>query len=206
MRCFGEGECGGVLLEKKEKSSASAVADFSDPLRDSSFVTTANEHVEVQETFDNKFRTSLSSTLLSISPFLNFPLPYLESETGKKCKLRSFFSKELFYSKQWSSESEKVEKIENILPTETKNENVNPPHEFLTMKISVPADNKDLQTALADYRRSGGMFKKVTRMKVVEKKVDHSKSQISRQKSHENMVKDAFDIYNHQRLSVLFCR
>lgn len=49
------------------------------------------------------------------------------------------------------------------------------------------------------------MFQKVTRMKIIERKPETQKSQVSRQKSTENNVKDALDIYNHQRLQVLFC-
>lgn len=191
--------------DKKEKSACiENVHDFSDPLRASNFENSSNEPVEfeVQDTFDNKFRTSLASTILSISPYVNFPLPFLETEGGKKCELRRYFQKELFYSKQWSENVDlKVsDKIELSNEIETKN-NLNPPHNFLTMKITVPADHKDFQTALADYRRDGGIYPKVTKMKIIKKK----ETPIHRQKSNENALKDALDINNHQRLPVLFC-
>lgn len=183
------------------------VADFSDPLRASTFETCASENVgfEVQDTIDNKFRASLASTILSVSPFISFPLPYLETEAGRKCELRRYFPNELFFSKQWHEKIEKIERIDSNQQTkddEVKNEL--PPHAFLTMKITVPADDKNFQTALADYRRNGGTYKKVTRMKKIEKKQEISKN-LARQKSSSDVSKDAFNIYNHQRLPVLFC-
>ncbi|KAL7042422.1 hypothetical protein ACKWTF_001129 [Chironomus riparius] len=195
----------------KSEISRKNVADFSDPLRadPQTFDTNVVEYVElqVQDSFDNKFRTSLASTILSISPFINFPLPYLESETGRRCDLRKYFPNELFYSKQWAgNKSEKIDKTEINLSAKNDEEPINlkPPHKFLTMKITKPADDKDVQTALADFRRSGFTYQKVARMKIIEKKPESSKH-ISRQKSFSDHLKDAFDIYNHQRLPVLFC-
>lgn len=191
---------------KKEKSvNIENVADFSDPLRAASLSPSSlkleNVELQVQRPFDIKFRSNLSSTILSISPFVSFPLPYLETEAGKNCLLRSCFPDELFFSKQWSSK-EKCEKIEAALmsPVIDKPDNLRPTPEFLTMKIQAGPDNAELQTAIADYRRSGGLYKKVTTMKKIEKK-----SEVVRLNSSIETFKDALDIYNHQRLPVLFC-
>lgn len=196
----------------KKEVTIENVADFSDPLRVDplTFETTVGAaslvQLKVQDSFDNKFRTYLASTILSVSPFINFPLPFFETDAGRKCALRQYFPGELFYSHQWAGKNEKVEKPE-IVPTpniEEKELNVNPPHAFLTMKITKPADDKDIQTAIADYRRSGFTYPKVLRMKIIEKKSESSKA-VTRQKSNLDSTKDAFDIYNHQRLPVLFC-
>lgn len=194
-------------VQKKEKSvNIENVADFSDPLRAAN-VSPRNmepesvEQLEVQHPLDNKFRTSLNSTILSISPLITFPLPFFETEAGKKCSLRSLFPAELFFSKQWTCKAEKTEKSEvppAAVPEDS--ENLNPPHKFLTMNITAPADQKEVQTALADYRRSGGRYTKVTRMKKIERKCE-----LPRQKSSNDLRKDALDIYAHQRLPVLFC-
>lgn len=192
-------------VQKDKSVNIQNVADFSDPLRAASLTPSNYEadslelNVTVQHPFDNKFRTALSSTILSVSPSMMFSLPFLETEAGKKCFLRSFFPAELFYSKQWSQE--KVEKSEPIatMTADDNADNLNPTHEFLTMKITEPADHKDVQTAIADYRRSGGRYKKVTRMKKVERKMVRQKS------SGETLRKDALDIYEHQQLPVLFC-
>lgn len=89
------------------------VQDFSDPLRATDLVPrtcSAESPVKfaVEQPCDNRFRTALNSTILSISPFSNFPLPYFETESGKKCALRKRFPNELYYSKQWSDNIEKL--------------------------------------------------------------------------------------------------
>lgn len=88
------------------------VQDFSDPLRaidhtSNTFNVESCVTFAVEQPCDNRFRTALNSTVLSISPFSQFPLPYLETETGRKCTLRNRFPHELFYSKQWSDNIEK---------------------------------------------------------------------------------------------------
>lgn len=84
------------------------VKDFSDPLRAKDLLPSVSDpslvEFAVEMPFDNKFRTALSSTVLSVSPFVTFPLPYLETENGRKCALRAFYPNELYYSKQWSAE------------------------------------------------------------------------------------------------------
>lgn len=88
------------------------VQDFSDPLRaaeiaPSAFHSEDSVKFAVEQPYDNRFRTALTSTILSISPFSHFSLPYLETESGRKCALRSRFPNELYYSKQWSEHVEK---------------------------------------------------------------------------------------------------
>lgn len=88
------------------------VQDFSDPLRaadltPSAFNSESSVKFAVEQPCDNRFRTALNSTVLSISPFSQFPLPHLETETGRKCALRCRFPNELYYSKQWSDNIEK---------------------------------------------------------------------------------------------------
>lgn len=84
------------------------VQDFSDPLRAIDLPTIQSSvKFSVELPCDNRFRTALNSTILSISPFAQFPLPFLETESGRKCTLRSRFPNELYYSKQWSDDVEK---------------------------------------------------------------------------------------------------
>lgn len=95
------------------------VQDFSDPLRatdlsPSVFDQETSVEFAVQLPYDNRFKIALSSTVLSVSPFVSFPLPFLETEPGRKCTLRSFFPHELFYSRQWSDCSEKTVPVEPI--------------------------------------------------------------------------------------------
>lgn len=95
------------------------VQDFSDPLRATDLSPSVFDHetsVEfaVQLPYDNRFKIALSSTVLSVSPNVSFPLPFLETEPGRKCTLRNYFPHELFYSRQWSDCSEKSVPAEPI--------------------------------------------------------------------------------------------
>lgn len=99
------------LVEKKSDDKIvlkENVQDFSDPLRTTDLpATQSTVKFAVELPCDNRFRTALSSTILSISPFVQFPLPFLETENGRKCLLRSRFPNEIYYSEQWSDEVER---------------------------------------------------------------------------------------------------
>lgn len=97
------------------------VQDFSDPLRatdlsPSAFDPGSSVEFAVETPYDNRFRTALSSTVLSVSPFVVFPLPFLETEQGRNCTLRSYYPNELYYSKQWSSEIVEKNTATEIIP------------------------------------------------------------------------------------------
>lgn len=104
------------LTEKKSEEKIilkKNVPDFSDPLRaaelsPSAYTGENSVKFAVELPCDNRFRTALNSTILSISPFIQFPLPYLETEHGRKCALRCRFPNELYYSKQWSENNDKL--------------------------------------------------------------------------------------------------
>lgn len=141
------------------------VQDFSDPLRAKDIMTSSCDlespvKFAVEQPCDNRFRTALNSTILSISPFSQFPLPFLETEQGKKCLLRSCFPKEMFYSKQWSDNVEKTYERTNSSMTNPNPDETRPPHEFLQYKAVEPAESRNFQTLLANFRASGGFLKK----------------------------------------------
>ncbi|XP_058834896.1 putative 1-phosphatidylinositol 3-phosphate 5-kinase [Topomyia yanbarensis] len=205
-----------VTTEKKTEDSAKKVnvnienvGDFSDPLRaldlSSSLVDLESSFELSAETpFDNHFKTALSSTVLSVSPFLTFPLPYLETESGRKCALRSRFPIELHYSKQWSDRMyDKTALLDSSLSAE-ETVQLLMPHELTSYKITSSIDNNDVQTMLASYRASGGRYSKQASMK----KDASRKRRVTTypQKSIEEYIyKDALDLECHQRLPVLFC-
>lgn len=84
------------------------VENFSDPLHnlaDESFHPDTTEKFSVAELpMSSQFRKALNGTVLSVSPYIVFPVPYLETEVGKKSKLRSFFPEEIYYSNQFRNE------------------------------------------------------------------------------------------------------
>ncbi|XP_005181106.2 putative 1-phosphatidylinositol 3-phosphate 5-kinase [Musca domestica] len=211
-----------VIVERKSEekiltTSTDVSADFSDPLRSTdnknNLEVSQNLQLAVEHRYDNRFRSALSSTILSVSPFLSHPLPYLETEQGRKCSLRALFPAELYYSKLWSdpstanSNSFNMERLESteIIPTDEDQVELNPPHEFLKMKITAPIDNKDIQTLLAEFRAYGGRYPKRSKMFKFLKPHKEKKSQNSQKSNDGNIYKDALDIENHQRLPVLFC-
>ncbi|XP_017019929.1 putative 1-phosphatidylinositol 3-phosphate 5-kinase [Drosophila kikkawai] len=199
------------------------VADFTDPLRSSQAEALSTspcappvvQALAVEPRYDNRFRTALSSTLLSVSPFLSFPLPYLETEQGRKCKLRKLFPAELYFSKQWSRTSERPESEARDSETASREpgnkENHNqqmqllPAHDFVKMKITAPASSRDIQTKLAEFRSFGGRFPKGKAPMLRPKKKNAELIQRPQKVSEEQLYKDALDPQNHQRLPVLFC-
>uniref|UniRef100_A0AAG5DAA2 1-phosphatidylinositol-3-phosphate 5-kinase n=1 Tax=Anopheles atroparvus TaxID=41427 RepID=A0AAG5DAA2_ANOAO len=201
------------------------VGDWTDPLRANDGDGHANEddnsiELAVETPTDNRFRSALSSTILSISPFVGFPLPYLETDAGRKCALRCYFPDELYYSKQWSDAGSTagvpgVDRYGVALAGEGASgpggiekdddeKQLLPVHPFVTHKITASVDSKEMQTILASFRACGGRYPKVSMMK----KGSSRKRRLTTlaQRSLEEFVhRDALDIENHQRLPVLFC-
>lgn len=63
---------------------------------------------------ENRFTDALSNTLLSISPNTDFPWPYLETEAGRTCALRSRFPSQLFYCKAFAETTPSaIKQLEN---------------------------------------------------------------------------------------------
>ncbi|XP_061508754.1 putative 1-phosphatidylinositol 3-phosphate 5-kinase [Anopheles gambiae] len=167
---------------------------------------------------DNRFRSALSSTILSISPFVAFPLPYLETDSGRKCALRCYFPDELYYSKQWSNggtlglagEKFSAAMAENAggaggnASTDEEEKQLLPVHPFVTHKITTSVESKEMQTILASFRANGGRYPKVSMMKKTSTR-KRRLTTIAQRSLEEFVYRDALDIENHQRLPVLFC-
>lgn len=139
------------------------VQDFSDPLRSTNeniSESTEESIVVFQTPYDNRFRSALSSTILSISPFVVFPLPYLETELGRKCILRSHFPNELYYSKQWSEFENNERHITQDSRLDKGNVELLKVHDFVSYKITTSIDNKDLQSLVSNFRAAGGRLPK----------------------------------------------
>lgn len=97
----------------EKKLPIESIEDFSDPLHlyltieDDVFGPSNSQQFSVAELpFSNKFKKALDDTILSVSPFLTFSIPYLETEIGRRCKLRLFFPEEIYYSEQFVLKSE----------------------------------------------------------------------------------------------------
>lgn len=97
-----------LLVNDEKVVSKEPIEAFSDPLRNLEsdvYKSSGKEKLSVAELpFSNEFRKALNGTILSVSPYIAFSMPYLETDVGKRCKLRSFFPDEIFYSKQFSQD------------------------------------------------------------------------------------------------------
>ncbi|XP_023248602.1 1-phosphatidylinositol 3-phosphate 5-kinase [Copidosoma floridanum] len=179
----------------------------------------------------NKFKKALEGTILSVSPYLKFSIPYLETEPGRNCVLRSFFPKELYYSALMSTTLEGTDKCvaftllisKNLFffPLGTKSSNSNatgelsqyensqkkikfkPAHEFIEAKLTSSADSREVQSLVALYRADGCRLDHE-----IKAPASSDKRQFSDQSESVEQPQqwpDCLDPANHQRLSVLFC-
>uniref|UniRef100_A0A1Q3G2X3 1-phosphatidylinositol-3-phosphate 5-kinase n=1 Tax=Culex tarsalis TaxID=7177 RepID=A0A1Q3G2X3_CULTA len=183
------------------------VDTFSDPLRAALTEVTDQENeyqLVVENPFDDRFRNALTSTVLSISPFMNFPPPYLETDKGRKCELRRYFPEELYYSKQWCNPTYEQNINETLYAHAQNDVEISSLHKFTSYRMISTVDHKDVQIMLASYRATGGRYIKQADMK------DKSKNVVEGGKSEQKVIdeyiyEDALDLVNHQRLPVLFC-
>lgn len=89
--------------------ASTEVSDFSDPLQDYQRSKNENifssEHQNIKFQDDTKsvhtFKKALTDTMISISPLLKFEVPYLETITGRNCKLRRYFPASVYWSAQF---------------------------------------------------------------------------------------------------------
>lgn len=188
-----------------KKITVESINDNSDPLH--SYDTTKRNSVHeafavTALPFSNDFKKHLDDTILCISPYLMFPVPYLETDSGKKCKLRRFFYKDMYYSEQFEIHTKNKKKnMDEKRRTELQNdlENVKPLHPFLTAKITNVECN-NIQNMLANFRACGGQYPKKEILDIIE---PEEKSPL--QENLEKVRMDVLDPMNHQKLAVLFC-
>lgn len=188
------------------KMNSEAVEDFTDPLQSSHIesVTEAETLAVAELPFSNNFRKNLDDTILCISPYIMFSMPYLETEVGRKCKLRKFFPTEIYFSEQFTNQTKvKIMKDNSVDVKQTELKPVKSLHPFLLTKITASVDNNDIQALLAHFRACGGSYEK---REILCKSVTVSDEEMlkSKDKNYYNKL-DVFEINNHQRLSVLFC-
>lgn len=211
-----------VRIEKEDKKiTVESVQDCSDPLQ--SYLNSSdeipqkqNETSPVEELsvaelpFSNKFRKSLDDTILSISLYVKFSVPYLETETGRNCVLRRYFPNEIFYSKQFLDNSESNRAVNaadypvvNKLEAQLKGVKLLPKHPFVTAKITDGVNSLEVQTLLALFRANGGRIP----IGINERENKEVPESVKTDQKMSTPAKrlDVLDPVNHQRLPVLFC-
>ncbi|XP_024081526.1 1-phosphatidylinositol 3-phosphate 5-kinase isoform X2 [Cimex lectularius] len=198
--------------QTEERHRTEAVSDFSDPLRAwKGNCANTNDELSVTEVpFGNSFRKALEDNILSISPFLKFSLPYLESEEGKQSVLRSFFSKELYWSAQLTDNlpKQRLNLSSDCTGNIMENVKLKDVHEFVKAKLIESVDSNEIKALLASYRATGGRFPiKMTKPTKMEAYYDQLViNNINASKNiKDGTPKDVLDPDNHQRLLMLFC-
>ncbi|KAF5269883.1 hypothetical protein FQR65_LT05681 [Abscondita terminalis] len=194
-----------------QKITPESTGDFSDPLlscnlEDDVFKTNNSEKFFVAELpFTNNFRKALDDTILCISPYMVFTIPYLETDSGRKCKLRGFFPSEIYLNrKAYSKKKVKCKDFdENENDILRKKLQLQSPHPFVTTMIRTSADNNDFQSMLANFRACGGRlgYKTMANSNCEVSQLNDSRRLLEFESGHL----DALDPLSHQKLAVLFC-
>lgn len=196
-----------------KKMTPESISDFSDPLlscnvEDDVFKVSNLEKFSVAELpFSNDFRKALDDTILCVSPYVVFSLPFLETEVGRKCKLRNFFPVEIFSSSQFGNtkKSKATKEIENINISNHKLSKIQfkSPHPFITARIRTNAENNDFQALLANFRACGGRLEHKRTFNIQTEDLYEKENNKLMDVEHSHL--DALDPLSHQRLAVLFC-
>ncbi|XP_022917370.2 1-phosphatidylinositol 3-phosphate 5-kinase [Onthophagus taurus] len=196
---------------KREKNSLKVVECFTDPLNsyDKEEEIIPNENFKGKLSvadlpFSNQFRKHLDDTILCVSPYVTFSVPYLETENGRKCKLRSYYPDQIFSSEQFLNTSKKVLKtVDDNLSNKQPILKIKPPHPFITTVIGRNIDSNEIKNSLAHFRACGGRYEK-------KPSIDFMKNQSNDEKLTEhpaensNKQLDVFDPHNHQKLDALY--
>ncbi|XP_062584452.1 1-phosphatidylinositol 3-phosphate 5-kinase-like isoform X2 [Saccostrea cucullata] len=150
------------------------ISDQSDPLynyqknKDETIFYSSHTLQEKSLKHCQKFNKLLKEVILSSSPFINYELPYLETEEGSMCNNRKFFPEEIYWSQYFESENQQEKK-------KSKNIDYQPPvkkpvlewsrvevveaHPLVVSQLCLPITDKSMQDMLADFRARGGRLK-----------------------------------------------
>lgn len=203
-------------LSEEKRINVESVSDFSDPLHlylnleDEVFSdNTSGQAFSVSELPQaNRFCKALDDTILTISPFLKFNVPYLETEGGRNCCLRRYFPKEIYWSAQLRDQSEPVEKSvtldNNSKETSNKLQGVklSEKHPFISAKLTNVAGSCEVQKLLASFRACGGRLP-MPSDSILPPTVATTTGPPPVTSPPRPL--DALDPAKHQRLAVLFC-
>ncbi|XP_047360824.1 1-phosphatidylinositol 3-phosphate 5-kinase isoform X1 [Vespa velutina] len=154
----------------------------------------------------NKFKKALEGTVLSMSPYLKFSVPYLETEPGRNCILRTFFPKEIYYSEQFLDKTKEtrtssISVEQNVPDKPLLNLKLKPRHPFIEAKLTTDVESKEVQALLAHFRACGSRLYPTNNV-MIERQQQNVQAETTEPKS---TWPDCLDPVNHQRLSVLFC-
>ncbi|CAB3220369.1 unnamed protein product [Arctia plantaginis] len=195
----------------KTLSCGVPIRDFSDPLRatisvdDDVFLPKEEAKLKADDSHNDRWSTD--DAVLSMSPNITIPAPYLETEAGRRCPLRVYFPCPLT-----PAPAPHTPRAHHRLPSRQKSSHtlIKEVHPFVKMAISSPADDPAVKAALANYRATGCRLindkhkpecpmHKPTAVKKM-KEPEHPESN---EKQADNEPPDPLAPENHQQLSLL---
>ncbi|XP_037294828.1 putative 1-phosphatidylinositol 3-phosphate 5-kinase isoform X3 [Manduca sexta] len=195
----------------KNLSCGVPIKDFSDPLHSTLSVDDEvflpKEEAELKADTQTE-RWSTDDVVLSLSPNVAVPAPYLETEAGRRCALRAYYPRPLVAPRAPPPTPRALRRAPHPPPRR-------PPasaevHPFIRNPITTNADDPALKTALAHYRATGCRLVNDEHTPScplynpsVLKKVPKELEEESNDKQSENEPLDPLDPENHQRLSLL---
>lgn len=184
------------------KPSTQSINDASDPLQSLTTLTSPvlqeDPHLPVDKVPTDSFRRAVDDVLLSVSPTINYTVPYLENDIGKKCELRKYFPDNIY----WSAQLEPSPIVRNETSVETKplhHLELKDPHSFVSEILTENIQSLQVQSSLALYRANGGRLTPLTKKYVP--------TNVPMPVPASTKI-DALQPSNHQRLPVLIyiCR
>lgn len=142
-------------LMKERQNSIVTVSDQSDPLShfekhqdDTIFHSSETLKEEESKKKRQKIKQVLNDQTLNISPYVNYDVPYLESQTGAHCALRGYFPTDVYWSLKLDTsiiEGKRKEKTDNELESKMNgkrksngwnNGYILEPHSLVTCQLS----------------------------------------------------------------------
>lgn len=185
----------------------------------------ANHSISIQSstlaTNSMLFRKAMEDTILSVSPLIRHPLPYLETEAGRNAPLRKYLPEVLYYSQQLKQSESPPRKIrygqedaansETLYSTSTPERN-STIHPFLRARITPAMSRTELLGLLSDFRARGVRPGSKLPDQVVKNKLSLTTSDDweniateEEQQGEGGGLRDCLDPFNLQRLCALFC-
>lgn len=201
--------------EMGRKLEAKSISDFSDPLH--SYMQQDDDLLPQESAFkvdklpvSDTFKKLLDDIVLCCSIGFTIPLPFLETDVGKKCALRKFFPQEIYWSRHFTQTSElkTLQEIDTQIDMDeestsqkkslglSKNIEMKPYHPFVSLKIvDFLISSDDIQSMLADFRARGGTIKYLCpherSAKEKEKKLLTENLSVERDSSHIQVVNNS---------------
>ncbi|XP_021945128.2 1-phosphatidylinositol 3-phosphate 5-kinase isoform X2 [Folsomia candida] len=183
------------------------------------------------ESIKSNFENSLTQVILSASPFVKYPLPYLESEIGKACELRKYFPEVIYSTPQpaitTTDPTQILEDIDNNnmddcfdsvmlnskISTHKPRIHWEEAHLFTTSKLTSAIGSDEVQGLIADFRRKGSRLELEPGGNFLSSAEYNPSDTSSWNTVEQDKMKpglgetqiDSLDPLKHQRLSVLFC-